>query len=117
MPDFPIIDAHFHFYDPGRLAYSWIGRLPAALRRPHGVADYRDAIGTIPVERAVFVEFLIDPGRHIEEALNAQRIAAQEPRVGAIVAHVPVERGGEVARDLDRLAVLPAVRGVRRILE
>lgn len=39
------------------------------------------------------------------------------PRLGAIVAHAPLERGAAVAADLAALAALPAVRGVRRLIQ
>jgi L-fuconolactonase len=117
MPDFPIIDAHFHVYDPGHLPYSWIGRLPVALQAAHHLADYRRAIEGIAVERAVLVEFLVDPGHHVAEAGNAQRLMDGDPLIGAFVAHAPVEKGAAVAADLEALVAIPAVRGIRRILE
>lgn len=63
------------------------------------------------------IEFLVDPGFHLEEARAAEELAAAEPLLGAIVAHVPVENGAAVAADLDALAALPHVRAIRRILD
>jgi L-fuconolactonase len=117
MPDFPIIDAHFHVYDPDYLPYGWIARLPPALQAAHHLADYRQAIAGIAVERAVVVEFLVDAGHHVAEAGNAQRLMAEDPLIGAFVAHAPVEKGAAVAADLEALRAIPAVRGIRRILE
>ncbi len=117
MPDFPIIDAHFHVYDPAELPYSWIGRLSPALQAAHGLAAYRWAIDRIAVEQAVFVEFLVDRGHHIAEAVHANRLIDGDRLVGAFVAHAPVEKGAAVAADLETLAAIPAVRGIRRILE
>lgn len=117
MPDFPIVDAHFHIYDPNHLSYSWIHRLPLVLQAAHDIGDYRRAIEGIAVERAVFVEFLIDPGQHFAEAENAQRLIEADRLIGAFVAHAPVEKGAAVAADLEALVAIAAVRGIRRILE
>jgi L-fuconolactonase len=117
MPDFPIVDAHFHIYDPNHLPYSWIDRLPVVLQEARDIGDYRRAIEGIAVERAVFVEFLIDPGQHLAEAENAQRLSEADRLIGAFVAHAPVEKGAAVATDLEALVAIPAVRGIRRILE
>src|SRR5690349_10769242 len=101
MPDFPIIDAHFHIYDPAALPYSWIGRLPPALRRPFTLDDYRTAIVGTAVECAIFVEFLVDPGNHVREARQIARLVGSDTLLGGIVAHAPVEKGAAVADDLD----------------
>jgi predicted TIM-barrel fold metal-dependent hydrolase len=117
MPDFPIIDSHVHFYDPARLSYGWIERLPDLLRQPHGVAEFRAATAGIAVEKVATIEFLVDPGLHLAEAEASEELASAESLVGAFVAHVPVERGAGVEADLEALASLKHVRGVRRILD
>jgi L-fuconolactonase len=117
MPDFPIIDSHIHLYDPERLSYGWIRTLPASLQQAHGTVEFRAAVGTIAVERVVVVEFLVDVGLHLVEAQAGEDLAAADPLVSTIVAHVPVERGAAVEADLDALAALRHVRGVRRILD
>ena len=117
MPDFPIIDSHIHLYDPARVSYGWIGRLPPSLQRAHGAAEFRVAAGGIAVEKVAMVEFLVDAGLHLYEARAGEELAAAEPLVGAIVANVPVERGAAVEGDLDALAALSHVRSIRRILD
>ena len=52
MPDFPLVDAHLHLYDPGRLSYPWMKAVPA-LDRPHLPADFRAKMEWIAVEAAV----------------------------------------------------------------
>ncbi len=39
------------------------------------------------------------------------------PRIGAIVANLPLERGRAVEADLERLRRMPLVRGVRRLIQ
>lgn len=117
MPDFAIVDSHIHIYDPDRLPYSWVGRLPQSLRTARDFDGYRAATHGTTVERAVAIEFLVDDGRSIDEALAAQSASEAQPLIGAFVAHAAVEKGAAVARDLETLAAIPSVRGIRRILE
>jgi len=117
MPPFPIVDSHVHFYDPARLSYGWAKRLPEALQKAHGPAAFRAATGPVAVEKVAVVEFLVDPGLHIQEAQVGEELARANPLVGAIVANVPVERGSAIEPDLEKLAVMPHVRSIRRILD
>jgi L-fuconolactonase len=116
MPEFPIVDAHVHLYDLDLVRIGWMAGAPA-INRSHGLAEFDAARGAIAVERLVFAEVAVDPGQHLDEARWAQGIADANPRLGAIVAHVPVERGAAIRADLDALAALPAVRGVRRLIQ
>lgn len=116
MPDHPVVDAHVHLYDPTALAYGWMRGDPV-LDRPHGLAELDAAAGAVAIERLVFVEVAADPGLHLEEARRIQALADRDPRIGAIVAHAPVERGAAVEADLDALQALPALRGIRRLIQ
>lgn len=116
MPDQAIVDSHVHLYDPAALPYGWMRGDPV-LDRPHGLAAFDDAVGAVRVERLVFVEVAVDPGHHLAEARAIQALADRDPRIGAIVAHAPVERGAAVEADLDRLAELAALRGIRRLIQ
>jgi L-fuconolactonase len=116
MPDFPIVDAHVHLYDLERLRYGWMAGAPA-IARSHGLADFDAARGPVAVERIVFVEVAADAGQHLDEARWVQGLAEGDPRVAGIVAHAPVEAGAVVGDDLAALAALPAVRGVRRLIQ
>lgn len=116
MPPFPIVDAHVHLYDPGRLRYGWMDQVPA-LRRPHGPAELDAALGPVVLDAFVFVEVAVDPGLHLAEAAWVGELAGREPRLGAIVAHAPVEQGARVAADLERLAATGRLRGIRRLIQ
>ena len=48
MPDFPIVDAHVHLYDPARLSYGWMRDIPK-LDRPHLLPDFDAARGPVDV--------------------------------------------------------------------
>lgn len=116
MPDFPIVDAHVHLYDLDRLSYGWLGGVPK-INRSYGLADFDAARGAVEVERFVFAEVAVDPGMHLGEAEWVQDLAKVDPRLGGAVAHAPLESGPSVEADLERLAALPVVRGVRRLIE
>ncbi|MBP7242955.1 amidohydrolase family protein [Amaricoccus sp.] len=116
MPDFAIVDAHVHLYDLDRVSIGWLAGAPA-INRSHGLADFDAARGAVAVERLVFAEVAVDAGHGLAEARWAQEIAAGDPRLGAVVAHAPVELGEAVEPTLEALAALPAVRGVRRLIQ
>lgn len=116
MPDFAIVDAHVHLYDLDEVAIGWLAGAPK-INRSHGLAEFDAARGPVAVERLVFVEVAVDAGRQLDEARWAQRIARGDARLGAIVAHAPVESGAAVEPALEALAALPAVRGVRRLIQ
>jgi L-fuconolactonase len=116
MPDHPVVDSHVHLYDPTVLPYGWMRGDPV-LDRPHGLAELDRAAAAVAIEKLVFVEAAVDRGHHLAEARRIQALADRDPRIAAIVAHAPVERGAAVEADLDALQVLPALRGVRRLIQ
>ncbi len=116
MPGFPIIDSHVHLYDPTRLRHSWLDAVPA-INRAHLPADFDRACGSVAVDKLVFVEVAADPGLHLAEAAFVQGLADADPRIAAIVAHAPVEKGDAVEHDLAALARFPALRGIRRLIQ
>ncbi|MCS7266972.1 MAG: amidohydrolase family protein [Geminicoccaceae bacterium] len=111
-----IVDTHVHLYDPVRLPYGWMRGDPILDRR-HGLSEFEAATGGLAVAQLVFVEVAVDPGHHLAEAEAVQRLAERDPRLAAIVARAPVERGAAVEEDLDRLERLPALRGIRRLVQ
>ena len=116
MPAFPIIDTHVHLWDPGRIPLRWGHKAPS-INTPHLIAEYDAARAEVAIEAMVFLECDVEAGRHVDEAAMVTEIAAGEPRLQAIVAHAPLEKGEAVAEDLDLLARFPLVRGVRRLLQ
>jgi L-fuconolactonase len=116
MPDFPIIDSHVHLYDVEKLRYSWMAGVPQ-LAHTTTMKEFDAARQQVDVEQIVFVEVDIDEGLHLEEARYISGLAAKDPRIGAIVAHAPVHKGNGVKADLEALAAMPLVRGVRRLIQ
>ena len=117
MPDFPIVDAHLHLYDPGAIAFPWMKDVPA-LDAPHLPESFLSALGGVEVEAAVFVEVDAAPGRHLDEARFVAGLMRDAPFVRGMVASMPLEDGlHAVSADLAAYAALPGARGVRRLLE
>ena len=115
MPDFPIIDAHLHLYDPGVIAFPWMAEAPA-LDEPHLPDRFLAATGGVSVEAAVFVEVDAAPGAHLDEARFVAALDA--PFLRGMVASMPLEEGPDaVADDLAAYAAMPLARGVRRLIE
>ncbi|MBL9199254.1 MAG: amidohydrolase family protein [Opitutaceae bacterium] len=116
MPQFPLIDTHVHLWDPARLRYPWLAGVPK-LNRPHLPEDFRRACGPVAVAKMIFVECGRDPADAQAEAEWVADLARTEPRLRGIVAHAPLEQGDAAGDALARLAALPLVRGVRRLLQ
>ncbi len=117
MPNFPIVDAHLHIWDPGRIRIGWQAGNDA-LGRPLLPADYVRDCGPVEVEAMVFVECFVDQGEFLKEVAFVEEYAKAEPRIKAIVAQAPVETGHDMRPFLDRLADRhPAVHGIRRLIE
>jgi len=116
MPDFPIIDAHVHFYDVEKLNYSWMPNVPS-LNHTSLVKEFDQARGKVDVDGIVFVEVDIDPGLHIEEAKFVAGLAEGDKRLSAIVAHAPLEKGLAIEADLEKLQHIKGVKGIRRLIQ
>nr|MBA3939042.1 hypothetical protein [Planctomycetota bacterium] len=74
----PLIDAHLHLWDPGRLRYTWLDGAPA-LNRPFLPADFAAASAGLAVGKAVFVQCDCDPAQALDEARWITALAATEP--------------------------------------
>ncbi len=114
--NFPIVDAHVHFWNPARLDYSWLAGVPA-LNRAFLPADYSAAAKTANISKMVFVECGCAASHSNDEVRWISEIAAHEPRLKGMVAQASVESGMRVTGELATLAKNPLVKGVRRNLQ
>ena len=90
VPEFPIVDAHVHIYDPRRLSYPWMAPLPT-LDGPHLPEHYARLTAGVDIEAMVFVEVDVAPGAHLAEVEFVQEQSRTEPRLRAVVASIPLE--------------------------
>jgi L-fuconolactonase len=117
MPDFPIVDAHLHLWDPQHFAIPWLDG-NATLNRRFTPAEYAEHTQGIAIEAMVYLEVDLDPHYVLLEPRWVAERAQEDPRIKAIVAHAPVEHGERIRGFLDALVgASPLVRGVRRLLQ
>jgi L-fuconolactonase len=116
MPEFPIVDAHVHLYDPAEIPIAWVAGTPLDAR--HSLPEYREQTACVSVAAIVYVQVEVAPAYGFVEAHWVAERAREDGRVQAIVAWAPVEFGERLASYLDRLtAVGPLVKGVRRLIQ
>ena len=116
MIDFPIVDTHVHIYDTRRFSYAWMKNVPL-LNKPHLPSDFRTACGSVEIEAFVFVEVWVDDPLQMDEARWVASLMDEEPRLRGLVPSLALERGSAVEPDLARLAEIPGVKAVRRLIE
>jgi L-fuconolactonase len=116
MPEFPIVDAHVHLYDPGVVDYPWMKAVPR-LDRAYLPEDFRRLTSGVDVDMLVFVEVDAAPGHHLREAEWVAAQTASEPRLRGMVGSIPLERGADARSELDAFAQIGIARGVRRLIE
>ena len=116
MPDFAIIDSHFHLMDPSRFYYRWLAEAPP-LNRTFSPEDYAAARKGVNVEGAVFMEVWVGDDERIAEVDWVTDFAAKNPIIKAILAGILLEDPERARRDIEELKRRPLVRGVRKVTE
>ncbi|MCI2957170.1 amidohydrolase family protein [Agromyces atrinae] len=107
-----LIDAHVHVWDRAVLDYPWLDDEPE-LGAPRLPVDL--TAGATRATGFVFVQADCVPEQGLAEA---RWVAGLDwPALLGIVAFAALERGADVAGDLDALAEVPGVVGVRRLLQ
>src|SRR5438046_2001496 len=115
MPDFPIIDAHVHLWNPGRFRIPWLDD-NTLLKKPHMLTEHREHTKGIDIEAIVYLEVDVAPAYGLLEAQWIASLAKEDPLLRGIVAWAPVEDGECVRTYLDTLITAgPLIKGVRRI--
>jgi L-fuconolactonase len=116
MIDFPIIDSHVHLLDTRRFGYGWAAGAPK-LNRNWTPEDLAACAAPNVIEGYVFVEVDVDQPQYLEEADWVQAIADRDKRLKGCVASLPMEQGAVLEVEMARLAKLPVMRGIRRLIQ
>jgi L-fuconolactonase len=116
VPEFPIVDSHLHLWDPGLMRYPWLDHVPS-LNRPFLLEDFRKHCGPVVVEAMVFVQCEAEFSAFAREADWVAEQARVDPRIQALVAWAPLEKGPAVSAELERLQRHNFLRGIRRIIQ
>jgi len=123
--NFPIVDAHVHFWDlEGAIRYPWLtppfsdagvaGNVEA-IARTYRVEQYLADAAAFAIDKVVHVEAGADPQDALAETLWLQALADQSGFPNAIVAYVPLT-SPQAETMLAAQAENVRVRGVRQIL-
>jgi L-fuconolactonase len=112
----PIVDSHIHFWNPRNLPYPWLAGMPP-LNRAFLPPNLAAEAAAVSLEKIVFVQADCLPAHGFNEAVWVSSLIEAEPRIAAIVAFAPLEQGQAVRAELARLAALPPVKGIRRLIQ
>lgn len=114
MPDIPLIDAHLHLIDRGRLSYPWLAHVPT-LDRDWRLSDYDRLTGGVAVEGMVFVEVDVAAADRLAEVAFVEDQG--DPRLAGMVACVAMDGGAATEAGLDALKRRRIVRGIRHLIQ
>jgi predicted TIM-barrel fold metal-dependent hydrolase len=118
---FQIVDAHQHFWDPGRNYYPWLRDEPmipfrygdySAIRKAYLPADYRRDANGYDVIGSVYVEAEWDPKNPVAEMEYIDALRRPEGLPTVAVAHARLDEPG-VESILERQSAFSFVRSIR----
>ncbi len=106
------IDAHQHFWHPGRGDYGWMPKDDPILSRPYAPAELWPQLQAAGVEATV----LVQAAPSIAETEYMLGIADATPWVRGVVGWIDFENPGDLA-ELQRLSGHPKFKGVRPMIQ
>ena len=107
-----IVDTHLHLVYPDKFSYPWLDSAPA-INRPWTVENYWAEAERLGIETALHME--VDVAEPEMEDETRFMLDGLHPRIGGAIAACRPEHV-DFPRHIERLAAMPGVRGVRRIL-
>lgn len=84
MSDAPFVDAHHHFWDPGKAEYPWMTEELASIRRPFGPDDLRPLLR----EAGITATVLVQTRSSLEETRAFLEVAERTDFVAGVVGWV-----------------------------
>ncbi len=117
MPEFPIVDAHLHLWDPQHFRMSWLDGNPV-LDKPYGLVEYREHTRGLSIEAMVYLQVEVETPYALLETHWAEARAREDPRLQGIVPWAPLEYGERARAFIEALlAISPRIKGIRRIIQ
>jgi len=108
-----VVDAHQHFWDPGRFQYLWMNAEELhGLKRSFLPEHLKPLLSQSAVGRTVIVQAISSP----EEARWLLELASAAEFVAGVVTWADL-RSKELAKELDKLQAHPKFKGVRHQIE
>jgi L-fuconolactonase len=117
MPDFPIVDAHVHLWNPRHFRMPWLDG-NELLNHPYELAEYRTHTAGVEIAAMVYLEVDVARPYALPEARWVVERAVEDPRLQGIVPWAPLEYG-ELARAFlaELRGISPLIKGIRRIVQ
>jgi L-fuconolactonase len=114
-----IVDAHVHLWDRGRFQYEWLANESGVLKYSFLPPDLDEALdlSNATVSKVVVVQADCRDDQSLDEAQWFESLADAGAPIAAIVANAPLERGENCRADVEQLASVSRVSGVRRLLQ
>ncbi|MGL5010436.1 MAG: amidohydrolase family protein [Paracoccaceae bacterium] len=106
------IDAHQHFWHPGRGDYAWMPKDNPTLNRPYAPADLAPQLQAAGIDGTI----LVQAAATVNETEYMLGLADAMPWVKGVVGWVDFENPAAAA-DLSRLKAHPAFKGVRPMIQ
>jgi L-fuconolactonase len=88
-----------------------------AINRPFLPTHLAQQAAQINLQKIVFVQADCRAGQGLKEVEWVTALAQEEPRIQAIVAFAPLEKGQAATEHLQTLTAYPLVKGVRRLIQ
>jgi L-fuconolactonase len=102
IPQFPVVDAHHHLWDPAKHRYPWMDRGTEKINIPFGVADLEAVASTTPIAESIVVQATSST----EETRELLELSATAGPIVGVVGWVDLERE-DVADQLAKAKELP----------
>lgn len=108
----PKTDTHVHLFDLENLRYSWLKNAPE-INRSFTIEDFQKASKKSNIGKILFMESGADAGQGVKEAKWVASLVEKEPRIKGIIAKLDLNKGNDIAEDLDQMSETKLLKGIR----
>ena len=116
MIDFQIVDSHAHFWNINKTEHKWLDD-NSPMNKSFLPEDYLKESSEINVEKIIFIETACIETHQEAEVVWVTELASKYPKIQAIVAGLPMEKGEAIAPMMEKLYTNKLVKGIRRLIK